>query len=154
MSGAPIKTLRPSLFVLVFGVACIVVLLASCSSAARQSPGEALATALLSASEGDLETTELYFSDDMEQVMEQGIGAFLGGTAGFAEYYTRDGELENVEVLDEEIEDQRATVTVRMEYESAPARGDHFGYGSRKVEETEWDMVREEDGWKIPPEVL
>lgn len=139
---------------LVLGGLCLTVLLASCSTAARQSPGEALETALISASEGDLETTELYFSDDMTTAMDRGVGAFLGGTAGFAEYYTREGGLENVEVLDEDIDTQRTTVTVRMEYESAPGRGDYFGYGSQKVEETDWDMVREEDGWKIPPEVL
>lgn len=128
--------------------------LTSCSAAARQDPGEALRTALLSASKGELQTTEIYFSEDLKVAMEQGIGAFLGGTSGFAEYYTRDGELEEVDVLGEDIDGSRATVTVRMRYESAPGTGDYFGYGSRKVETTEWDMVQEAGVWKIPPEVL
>lgn len=113
-------------------------LLAGCATQA-ESPGDALSSALDAANDGDYDTLESYYSDDMHQQARGGIIAMFGGSDGFAQYYTRSGQLDEVEVTDEHTEDDRARVEATLHYHNTTEWGAwNYGDGST-AEDSVWN---------------
>ncbi len=131
-----------------FLLALVAALLGGCGAAGK-SPGEVVEAALVAANKGDYEEVENYYSGGMKHQMRRGMGLVVGGTEGFAEYYTRSGDLEEVKITSEEIDGKRARVEATLTYTGPLAEGVYFAYGEEEAEESTWELVRESDGWKL-----
>ncbi len=129
-------------------LALVVALLGGCGAAGK-SPGEVVEAALVAANKGDYEEVENYYSNGMKDQMRRGMGLFIGGTEGFAEYYTRSGDLEDVEITSEEVDGKRARVEATLTYTGPLAGGVYFAYGEEETEGSTLELVRESDGWKL-----
>ena len=140
----------PVVLVLTLGFA-LAGALAGCGSSSK-SPAEVVEHALLAADRGDYEEVESYYSDSLADQMQSGMGLLFNGTDGFAEYYTRSGDLSRVEIISQEIDGDRARVEATLFYEGPVSDTDYFYFGSGEpVEQSVWELARESGGWKLIP---
>lgn len=124
--------------------------LASCSGGTDQRSPAQVATAFFEAcNRSDYKTANSLASADLKQQMKSGLGASMGGLSGFCDYYTRNGDVKKIEVLDRKIGGQRASVTLGIRFNGPPR--DYGEYGEGDHASTTWRLTKEEGGWKLAP---
>jgi hypothetical protein len=112
----------------------------SCNSIGPFSSGPAktFTTALMTANDGKYSDANEYLSSEVKQVVQGQLGALAGGTKGMWDTYTKNGTIQRIEVLKEEIRGEGATVICNIYYKD----------GSVKSND-KTDMIKEKGSWKI-----
>lgn len=95
---------------------------------------------------GDYKTANSLASTDLKRQMKQGLGAAAGGISGFCDYYTRNGNVKKMQVLDKQVQESRASVDLGILFDGPP---DNYGEGDHA--RTIWHLVKQDDGWKLAP---
>jgi hypothetical protein len=129
-------------------VALTLSLLPSCSSS---SPSATVKAIYEAANEVDYERFESYYSEDMAEAMEGGMGRAVGGTQGLADWLTRGGIVQKVEITDEEIRGEGAEVSYRVYYGEAEQQGRNEGdlFGEENPEARDLTLAQEGGSWKM-----
>lgn len=115
----------------------------------HRSPGEVAKAFFAACDRGDLDTVRSLSSHGLEQQMRSGLGAAFGGLEGLCGYYTRNGDLQKVEVLEEHTQGERASVDLGYRFSGPPRTYGEFGDGA--TARAAWQLTKEEDGWKLAP---
>lgn len=116
-------------------------------TADRRDPGEVAVAFFEACDAGEYEEAERLASEGLIQQLSSGVGSFFGGFEGYCDFHTRDGQLEMVEELDEQVEGDRTNVDLGFRFsEESIGSG---GFGSGPTARTLWPMSREEGEWKV-----
>jgi len=102
-----------------------------------KSPGDVVKAAYLAANEGRYSETEKYLSSAALKLVQSDLGALAGGMKGIWDKETRNGTIESIETVAEEIRGEGASVHIRI----------HFKDGSSK--EDDEPLVKEGGQWKL-----
>ena len=124
--------------------------LAACSGAKDTRNPDEIAKAFFQAcNRGDLKTANSLASPDLKQQLKSGLGASMGGLSGFCDYYTRKGDIKKVEVLNNQVQGQRASITLGFRFSGPPRDYGYYGEGDHAS--TTWRLTKETGGWKLAP---
>jgi hypothetical protein len=102
----------------------------------RGSPSDIVQRAYAEANAGNYTTAMEYCSSEVHEFIKE-MGAFAGGVKGLWDKATRNGTIDWVEILSEEIRGEGAAVHFRL----------HFKDGT--VEDSNEDLLKEKGKWKI-----
>jgi len=99
-----------------FSTAVIVAFLLSigCGKVGQKSPAEIVKAAYTNANEGKYTEAEKYLSSEVYSAMKGGFGGFGGGAKNVWDEATRNGTIERIEILKEEIRGDGAKVYFRL----------------------------------------
>lgn len=106
-------------------------------SRSQKSPSEVVKAAYLAANEGNYSTAENYFSSELIDALKGDLGATAGGMKGVWDKQTRDGTIDKIEILKEEVRGEGATVDFRI----------HFKNG--KTRDVDKPLIKENGRWKL-----
>jgi len=120
-----------------FLIFALLYLLNGCGGIGQKSPSEVVRAFYMAANEGKYSESEKYLSSEALNALKSGMGMFVGGMKGLLDKATRNGRIEKVEILKEEIRGEGAEVRFRVFFKD----GD-----SKKDSET---LIREDGVWKI-----
>ena len=109
----------------------------ACGRPLSKSPSDTVVATYMAANEGKYSEVEKYFSSDALNAMKGDIGALFGGMKGFADEATRNGSIERIEILREQVRGEGAQVDFRI----------HFKDGSKK--DANERLLLENGVWKI-----
>ena len=131
-------------------VALLIPALAACSGSGDTRTPDEIAKAFFQAcNRGDLKTANSLSSPDLKQQMKSGLGASMGGLSGFCDHYTRKGDLKKIKVLNNQVQGQRASITLGFRFNGPPR--DYGEYGEGDHASTTWRLTKETGGWKLAP---
>ena len=131
-------------------VALLIPTLAACSgSGDTRNPDEIAKAFFQACNRGDLKTANSLASPDLEQQMKSGLGASMGGLSGFCDYYTRKGDIKKIEILNNQVQGQRASITLGFRFNGPPREYGEYGEGDHAS--TTWRLTKETGGWKLAP---
>lgn len=108
-----------------------------CDSIGQKSPSEVVKAAYMAANEGKYSEAEKYLSSEVITAMKGGLGALAGGMKGAWDKTTRNGTIEKIEIIDEGVRGESATVKFRI----------HFKDG--KTKDDDEPLIKENGQWKI-----
>jgi len=118
------------------GIALFVIT-GGCNSIGQKSPSEVVVAAYMAANEGKYSEAEKYMSSEVINAMKSGLGALAGGWKGSWDQTTRNGTIQRIEILKEEVRGEGATVHFRI----------HFKDG--KTKDDDEPLIKEGGQWKI-----
>jgi hypothetical protein len=98
---------------------------------------EVVVTAYMAANDGKYSEVEKYMSSDAINAIKSDLGALAGGMKGVWDKTTRNGTIQMIEILKEEVRGEGATVYFRI----------HFKDG--KTEDGNEPLIKEDGQWKI-----
>jgi len=101
------------------------------------SPSEVVIAAFMAANQGIYSEAEKYLSSAVINAVKTGWGNDAGGLKGIWDRVTRNGTMDRIEILKEEIRGEGATVYFRI----------HFKDGATKNEDE--PLIKENGQWKI-----
>ncbi len=127
------KTLNALLLVLTM----LALPLVGCGKIGGLSPADVVKAAYMDANAGRYSDAEKHLSSEVIAAMKGGLGALAGGMKGVWDKSTRNGTIERVEILGEEIRGEGATVRFRL----------HFKDGETK--DYDEPLIKENGKWKI-----
>ncbi len=107
-----------------------------CDSIGQKSPSEVVIAAYMAANEGKYSEVKKYMSSEVINAMA-GLGALAGGWKAVWDKITRNGTIQRIEILKEEMRGEGATVYFRI----------HFKDGKTKVDDK--PLIKEDGQWKI-----
>lgn len=124
---------------LIHGWMVIALLTAACSTTGifSKNPSDTVVAAYMAANEGKYSEAETYLSSEVLSAMKVGLGALAGGMKGMWDQATRNGTIDRIEFLREEVRGEGATVYFRI----------HFKDGTTKDDDE--PLLKEEGVWKI-----
>ena len=100
-------------------------------------PSDVIVAAYMAANDGKYSAVEPHLSSEFRNAMKSSLGTLAGGTKGVWDRETRDGTVQRIEILEENVRGEGATVSFRIHYEDGET-------------ETEAEPLIMEDGiWKI-----
>lgn len=102
-----------------------------------KSPSDTVVAAYMAANEGKYSEAEAYISSEVLNAMKGGRRVLAGGMKALCDEATRNGTIERIEILREEVRGEGATVYYRL----------HFEDGSKK--ESDQDLIKENGVWKM-----
>lgn len=102
-----------------------------------KSPSDTVVAAYMAANEGKYSEAETYLSSEALNALKGELGALAGGRKRIWDRKTRNGTIQRIEVLREEVRGEGATVYFLI----------HFEDGS--TEEDEESLIKEKGVWKI-----
>lgn len=73
-----------------------------------KSPGEVVKAAYMAANAGQYSEAEKYLSSEVLNAMKGGLGVLAGGMKGMWDKTTRDGTIDSIEILSEEVRGEGA----------------------------------------------
>ena len=115
----------------------VFMLINGCNSIGQKSPSEVVIAAYMAANEGKYSEAEKYLSSEVMNAMKGGIGALAGGMKGAWDKTTRNGTIEKIEILKEEVRGEGANVFFKI----------HFKDG--KTKDDDEPLIKEDGRWKI-----
>ncbi len=115
----------------------LAVLTTSCGAADDSSPSKTAKAFYDTANRGKYDEAKKYLSSDFLNALSGPLGAMGGGTKSILDKATRNGTIEKVEVIKEEIRGDGAVVHVKL----------HLKGG--KIEQDDTPLIREGGVWKI-----
>ncbi len=118
-------------------VAFLIVFFSGCGKISQKSPAETVKAFYMTANEGEYSEAEKYLSSEALKAMKGELGLLAGGLKGTLDKATRNGTIARIEILDEKIRGEGATVDFII----------HFKDGKTKKESE--PLIKEEEGWKI-----
>jgi len=102
-----------------------------------KSPGDVVKAAYMAANAGQYSEAEKYLSSEVLNAMKGGLGALAGGMKGMWDKTTRDGTIDRIEILKEDVRGEGAKVLFRI----------HFKDG--KTKDDDEPLIKENGQWKI-----
>ena len=108
-----------------------------CSSIGQKLPSDVVKAAYMTANEGKHSEVEKYLLSEVINSMKGGLGALAGGMKGVWDEATRNGTIQNIEILREEVRGEGTTVYFRI----------HFKDGTTKDDDK--PLIKENGQWKI-----
>ncbi len=111
--------------------------LLACEREAFRPPAEVVKNAYMTANAGNYPELEDLLSYKLLNAIKGEVGVYAGGMPGYWGRRTKNGTITEVEILDEAIEREEATVRFRL----------HFEDGS--TEEMQEKLVKQKTGWKL-----
>ena len=127
--------MKQKMYILILVIVTGILLTSNCGLL-KKSPSETVKAAYMAANKGDYSEAERYLSSEAINTMK-GIGALGGGTKGIWDRNTRNGTIEKIEILNEDIRGEGATVLIKI----------HFKDGST-TDSTE-PLIQENGSWKL-----
>jgi hypothetical protein len=115
----------------------LVVLTTHCDAADSSSPSETVKAFYDAANRGKYDEARKYLSSEFLKALDGALGAKGGGTRGILDRATRDGTIEKVEVIKEEIRGDGAIVHMKL----------HLKGGNTELENP--PLIKEKGAWKI-----
>lgn len=117
----------------------VILSLGACSKTGlfQKTPSETVIATYMAANEGKYSEAGKYLSSEVINAMKGGLGALVGGMKGIWDQSTRNGNIERIEILREEIRGEGATVYFRI----------HFKDGTTKNDDE--PLIKENGVWKI-----
>jgi hypothetical protein len=103
----------------------------------EKSPAEVVKSAYTAGNQGRYSEAESYLSTEAEAAVKSQLGAMGGGVKGVWDHNTRNGTIDRIEILSEEVRGEGATVHFRL----------HFKDGNTK--EDGEPLIKEKGHWKI-----
>lgn len=119
------------------GAVSLTAVLMTSGCGGSNSPGGAVKAAYTAANAGQYSEANKYMSSEALSVMGGTLGAFVGGLKGMWDRATREGTIDKVEIIKEEVRGEGATVIFRIHYKN--------GDTEKKSE----SMIKEDGKWKI-----
>lgn len=110
----------------------------SCRIVAQRSPSETLQAAYLAANQGRYSEAEQYLSADVSAAIEK-QWENRGGMKAAWDSETRNGAIEKIEILQEDIRGDQATLYFRLHFKDGSTRDDHG------------PLMKQGSVWKIAP---
>jgi len=89
-----------------------------------KSPGEVVKAVHMAANAGQYSEAEKYLASDALALMNSENAAWLGGPKGLWDKTTRDGTIDRVEILSEEVRGEGAKVLFRIHFKDGETRDD------------------------------
>lgn len=102
-----------------------------------KSPSQVVKAAYMVANESKYSEADKHLSSEILNVMKGGLGALAGGTKGVWDKATRNGTIERIEILKEEIRGEGAIVHFRLYFKDGSTKGD------------DEPLIKENGVWKI-----
>jgi len=115
----------------------VLMITSGCDSIGGKSPSQVVVAAHMAANEGKYSEAEKYMSSEVINAMKSGLGALAGGWKGAWDKTTRNGTIQKIEILKEEVRGEGATVHFRI----------HFKDG--KTKDDDEPLIKENGQWKI-----
>jgi len=112
-------------------------LLVGCGSSAGKSPSETVKAFYVAGNQGKYSEAENYFSAHALTLMKSEWAALAGGIKGIMDEATRHGNIETVEITEEEIRGEGAAVFYVIHYKNGDSKKDFE------------ELIKEEGVWKI-----
>lgn len=114
----------------------VALLITSCGIVSK-SPAEVVQVAYMAANAGNYSEAGEHLSKETHAAMEGGLGALAGGMKGIWDEVTRDGTIERIEILEENIRGEGAEVRFRIHYKDG------------QTEEEDEPLIKEDGKWRI-----
>jgi len=112
-------------------------LLVGCGGSSGKSPSETVRAFYMAGNEGKYSDVEKYFSSDALILMKNEWAALTGGIKGSMDAVTRHGNIETVEITEEEVRGEGAAVFYTIHYRNGDSEKDSE------------ELIKEDGVWKI-----
>jgi hypothetical protein len=103
----------------------------------KKGPADVAKAAYMAANEGRYSEVEQYLSSDAINAVKSSLGAMAGGMKGIWDKTTRNGTIERIEILKEEIRGEGARVQFKIYFKGGATKEDHES------------LIQEKGSWKI-----
>jgi hypothetical protein len=111
--------------------------LSACAALAAAGPGDVVKTAYMAANAGQYSELEKYLSSEALNAMTGPLGAKAGGVKGIWDKETRNGAIDKVEVLGEDIRGEGGRVHIRVTFKDGKSKEDRV------------PMIQEKGEWRM-----
>ena len=125
----------------VISVALIIFIAFSSVCAQAKSPGESIKAFFMLANEGKYSAGEKYLSTEALKLLKEGPGLMKGGTKGYMDTLTANGNIAKIEIISEQIRGEGATVSFKVHYK--------FKDGKVEVVDSKANLIKEDGEWKL-----
>jgi hypothetical protein len=124
-------------FPICIAIAAFASAIAGCNVIQDKSPSDVVKAAYMAANDGNYSAAAGYLSKDAREAIESGLGVLIGGMKGAWDKATRDCTIDRIDILEETIRGEGATVRIKI----------HFKDGSSKKDNEK--LIREDGRWKM-----
>lgn len=115
----------------------VVIIIGACQQIGQKSPSEVVESAYMTANEGKYSEVEKYLSSQALEVIKGEMGALVGGMKGAWDKTTRNGTIEKIEIIDEKIRGEGATVRFKLYFKDG------------RIKEDDEPLIMENGAWKL-----